>query len=81
MGATGQSGLQGPQGLTGATGPIGLIGPQGLDGIGLVQGSILSMRQGLTSPSGFVKIGTTRVQYRDLNGKLQNVTLDLFQKP
>jgi hypothetical protein len=77
VGATGPAGPQGPEGATGPTGPIGLQGPEG---IGLVQGSILTMQQESAPPVGFTKIGTTQVQYRDLNGKLQNVTLDVYQK-
>jgi hypothetical protein len=39
------------------------------------------MRQGAPGPSGFNKIGTTQFQYKDLSGKNQVVTLDVYQKP
>jgi hypothetical protein len=38
------------------------------------------MPQGSTAPVGFSKIGTTQVQYKDLNGKNQNASLDVYQK-
>jgi len=82
-GATGPAGPQGPQGLkgdTGAMGATGAIGPQGPAGVGFVSGGILLMRQGSSAPEGFTKIGTTQTQYRDLSGKNQTVTLDIFQK-
>jgi hypothetical protein len=53
------------------------VGPAG---IGFVTGGILQMRQGLPAPAGFNKIGTTQFQYRDLNGRNQSITLDVYQK-
>jgi len=88
-GAVGPVGPQGPIGHTGAigaTGPVGPIGPQGLTGatgpagIGFVTGGILQMRQGSPAPAGFTKIGTTQFQYRDLQGRNQTITLDVYQK-
>lgn len=79
-GATGPAGPAGPQGPTGATGATGATGPQGPEGVGLVTGSILLMKQGSPAPAGFIKIGTTQINYKDLNGKNQVVTLDVYQK-
>jgi sugar lactone lactonase YvrE len=83
MGATGSQGpqgSQGPNGNTGATGATGATGSQGSAGVGFVSGGILLMRQGSPAPQGFTKIGTTQSQYRDLSGRNQNVTLDIYQK-
>jgi hypothetical protein len=82
-GATGPQGPAGPQGAkgdTGATGATGATGPQGPAGIGFVSGGTLLMKQGSAAPAGFTKIGTTDFQYRDLSGKNQKVTLDVYQK-
>lgn len=82
-GDKGDAGAPGPQGLkgdTGAPGPVGPQGPQGPAGVGLVKGSVLLMQQGQTAPSGFTKNGTTQVQYKDLSGKNQVVTLDVYTK-
>jgi sugar lactone lactonase YvrE len=79
-GPQGQQGIQGPKGDTGTTGAAGATGPQGPEGVGLVSGSVLLMRQGSPAPQGFAKIGTTQTQYRDLSGRNQNVTLDVYQK-
>src|SRR5262249_17359947 len=79
-GATGATGPVGPKGPRGAPGPVGPVGPQGPAGIGLVQGAILTMRQGFPAPTGFTKIGTTPFQYKDLNGTNQTITLDVYQK-
>jgi len=46
----------------------------------LVKGSVLLMQQGLAAPTGFNRIGTTQVQYKDLAGKNQVVTLDVYLK-
>jgi sugar lactone lactonase YvrE len=74
-------GCAGPAGPEGPQGPAGPQGPQGPAGAGLVSGSTLVMKQGSAAPAGFNKIGTTSFQYRDLTGKNQNVTLDVYQKP
>ncbi|MEY2558862.1 MAG: hypothetical protein QOE34_2287 [Verrucomicrobiota bacterium] len=89
-GDTGATGAQGAQGLKGDTGVTGSQGIQGLKGdsgatgptgSGLVSGGTLLVRQGAGAPEGFIKIGTAQFQYRDLNGKQQTVTLDVYQKP
>jgi hypothetical protein len=41
---------------------------------------IFQMRQGSAAPAGFIKIGTSQFQYRDLNGRTQTLTLDVYQK-
>ena len=41
---------------------------------------IFQMRQGSAAPTGFIKIGTSQFQYRDLIGKTQTLTLDVYQK-
>ncbi|HZE56481.1 MAG TPA: hypothetical protein VE031_01380 [Chthoniobacterales bacterium] len=74
-------GCVGPAGPAGPQGPPGQQGPPGPAGVGLVSGSTLLMKQGSPGPAGFNKIGTTQFQYRDLTGKTQNVTLDVYQKP
>ena len=74
-------GCVGPAGPVGPQGPPGPQGPAGPAGIGLVSGSTLLMKQGSAGPSGFNKIGTTQFQYKDLLGKNQVVTLDVYQKP
>jgi len=79
-GDTGATGATGPQGLPGATGAIGPIGPQGPAGIGLVTGDILLVQQGSAAPTGFTKVGTTQVQYKDLAGRNQIATLDVYKK-
>jgi sugar lactone lactonase YvrE len=82
-GATGATGAQGPAGSPGPQGPAGATGatgPQGPAGIGFVSGGTLLMQQGAAAPTGFTKIGTTDFQYRDLSGKNQKVTLDVYQK-
>jgi hypothetical protein len=38
------------------------------------------MKQGSAAPAGFTKLGTTDFQYRDLSGKIQKVTLDVYEK-
>jgi hypothetical protein len=45
-----------------------------------VKGAILLMHPGVAAPTGFSKVGTSQVQYKDLNGKNQLVTLDVYQK-
>jgi collagen triple helix repeat protein len=79
-GATGPAGPQGPQGPTGATGETGPIGPQGPTGVGLVQGSILCIKQGFAAPAGFTKLGTFVFGYRDLAGRPQPLTADIYTK-
>jgi hypothetical protein len=79
-GATGPAGPQGPQGETGATGATGPIGPQGPTGVGLVQGSVLCIRQGFAAPAGFTKIGTYTFNYKDLPGHTQLLTTDIYIK-
>jgi hypothetical protein len=79
-GATGATGPIGPVGPKGDPGPTGPVGPQGPAGVGLVQGAILTMRQGRSAPAGFTKIGTTSFQFKDLNGRSQTITLDVYQK-
>jgi sugar lactone lactonase YvrE len=91
-GATGAVGPQGPQGFKGdkgdpgSTGPqgpqgiAGLTGPTGPQGPGLVPGAYLFLPAGTTAPSGFAKVGTSTSQYKDLNGKNQNVSIDVYQK-
>jgi sugar lactone lactonase YvrE len=76
----------GPEYLTfnkfcGCVGPAGPPGPQGPPGIGFSSGGTQLVRQGAPAPAGFNKIGTTTFQYRDLNGKNQSVTLDVYQRP
>jgi sugar lactone lactonase YvrE len=61
--------------------PAGPPGPQGPPGPGLVSGSTLLMKQGSAAPAGFIKLGTTDFQYKDLAGKNQKVILDVYQKP
>lgn len=73
-------GCPAPAGPPGPPGPQGPPGQQGPPGIGFTSGGILTMRQGSTPPSGFTKLGTTTFQYRDLNGKNQSITLDVYQK-
>jgi sugar lactone lactonase YvrE len=73
-------GCTGPQGPAGATGATGPAGPQGPAGVGFVSGGTLLMKQGSAAPAGFTKIGTTDFQYRDLTGKTQKVTLDVYEK-
>ena len=79
-GATGPAGPQGPQGPTGATGATGPIGPQGPTGVGLVQGSVLCIKQGLAAPAGFTKIGTYTFNYKDLPGHTQLLITDIYTK-
>ena len=79
-GATGLSGPQGPQGPTGATGATGAIGPQGPVGIGLVSGAYLYLPSGTAPPTGFTMIGRTQVTYKDLSGKNQSSTADVYQR-
>jgi sugar lactone lactonase YvrE len=73
-------GCPGPQGPAGATGATGPAGPQGPAGIGFVSGGTLLMKQGSAAPAGFTKLGTTDFQYKDLLGKNQKVTLDVYEK-
>jgi len=89
IGATGPQGPAGPQGATGAQGPVGPqgpvgatgpVGPQGPDGVGLVTGAILQMRQGQPAPAGFTKIGTSNFKYKDLTNHDKTVKLDVYQK-
>jgi hypothetical protein len=67
---------RGPTGATGATGP----------GSARASWNRIRLRsypldeQGSAAPAGFTKIGTTDFQYRDLSGKNQKVTLDVYQK-
>lgn len=70
-----------PAGPPGPQGPPGPPGPQGPPGPGLVSGSTLLLKQGSAPPAGFTKLGTTDFQYKDLTGKNQKVTLDVYQKP
>jgi hypothetical protein len=79
-GPTGPQGAQGPKGDTGSTGATGATGSQGPAGVGIVSGGILLIRQGSPAPEGFTRIGTTQTQYRDLSGKNQNLTLDIYQR-
>jgi hypothetical protein len=79
-GPQGPAGSPGPQGPAGATGATGPAGPQGPAGVGFTRGGILLMRQGSPGPAGFTRVGTTQQQYRDLSGRNQNVTLDVYQK-
>lgn len=80
QGPPGPAGPQGPQGPTGATGATGPIGPQGPAGVGLVQGSVLCIKQGFTAPAGFTKIGTYVFSYRNLAGRPQSLTTDIYTK-
>jgi hypothetical protein len=79
-GATGPAGPQGPQGPAGATGATGPIGPQGPAGVGLVQGSVLCIKQGFAGPAGFTKIGTYLFRYTDLTGRPKTLTTDIYTK-
>jgi Kelch motif/Collagen triple helix repeat (20 copies) len=88
-GDTGAPGSQGPKGDTGAAGPVGPQGPtgaagatgaQGPAGPGLVPGAYLYLPSGINAPIGFTKVGTTTSQYKGLNGKNQNVNVDVYQK-
>jgi sugar lactone lactonase YvrE len=79
-GSQGQQGVQGPKGDIGATGPTGATGLQGPAGVGFVPGGILLMRQGSLAPQGFTRIGTTQTQYRDLSGKNQVTSFDIYEK-
>src|SRR4030095_11057328 len=79
-GATGPAGRPGPQGPTGATGATGPIGPQGPAGLGLVQGSVLCIKQGFAAPVGFTKIGTYTFNYKDLPGHTQSLITDIYTK-
>jgi hypothetical protein len=46
----------------------------------LVAGAYLWLPGGTTTPSGFTKIGTSSVTYRDLSGKNQSANVDIYQK-
>jgi hypothetical protein len=77
QGPPGPQGSPGPQGVPG---PAGATGPQGSAGVGLVQGAYLYLPAGRATPAGFTKVGTSTSQYKDLNGKNQNVSVDVYQK-
>jgi hypothetical protein len=79
-GDTGATGTVGPQGPQGGPGPTGATGPQGPIGPGLVAGAYLYLPAGTAAPSGFTKVGTSTSQYKDLKGKNQNVSIDVYQK-
>jgi Collagen triple helix repeat (20 copies) len=82
-GATGETGParpQGPQGPTGATGATGAQGPQGPAGAGLVTGAYLQLEKGAPAPAGFILLGTTAINYRDLTGRQKSITVDLYRK-
>ena len=82
-GATGPAGPEGPQGPTGATGATGAtgpIGPEGPTGVGLVQGSVLCIKQGFAAPAGFTKIGTYTFNYKDLPGHSRSLITDIYIK-
>jgi hypothetical protein len=80
IGATGPAGPQGPQGPTGATGATGPIGPQGPTGVGLVTGAYIQLEGGTPAPTGFILLGTTTINYRDLNNRQKFITVDLYRK-
>ena len=82
-------GPQGPQGETGPMGPQGPIGPQGLPGpagqqgapgIGLTDGAVLFLKSGAVPPTGFTRIGTSKIQVVDDTGKLTNLELQVYVK-
>ena len=79
-GATGPAGPQGPTGATGATGATGPIGPQGPVGVGLVTGAYIQLEKGAPAPAGFILLGTTGINYRDLTGRQRSITVDLYRK-
>ena len=43
-------------------------------------GAYLYLPAGTAAPSGFTRVGTSTAQYKDLNGKNQNVAVDVYQK-
>jgi len=47
---------------------------------GLVPGAYLYLPAGTAAPGGFTKVGITTSQYKGLNGKNQNVNVDVYQK-
>jgi hypothetical protein len=67
-------------GCVGPQGPAGATGPQGPAGIGLVSGAYLELSAGTAAPSGFTKVGTSSLQFKDLSGKNQNVAVDVYRK-
>jgi hypothetical protein len=79
-GATGPAGATGASGATGATGATGAVGPQGPIGFGLVTGAYLYLPSGTAAPIGFTLVARTQVTYKDLNGKNQSTTADVYQK-
>ena len=80
QGLTGATGPQGPTGNTGPTGPAGPQGPQGPAGVGFVTLAYLALPSGTAAPTGFTKVGTSVLPYRDNAGHNQAAPVDLYQK-
>jgi Tol biopolymer transport system component len=79
-GPQGPQGPAGPQGLPGTQGPIGPQGPPGPQGEGLTPGAVLFLKAGAVAPTGFTKIGSTRVPITDTDGKSGALELDVYVK-
>lgn len=70
-------GLPGPAGPAGAQGPAG---PQGPPGEGLPAGAVVMLSATATAPSGFVRIGTTKLPIVNTAGKAALVDVVIYLK-
>lgn len=82
-GPAGPRGEQGMQGLPGPAGPAGAqgpAGPQGPPGEGLPAGAVVMLSATATAPSGFVRIGTTKLPIVNTAGKAALVDVVIYLK-
>ena len=79
-GPQGQQGIQGPAGPAGPAGSQGPAGPQGPAGEGLPTGAVVMLSATATPPTGFVRIGTTKLPMVNTAGKAALVDVVIYVK-
>ena len=52
----------------------------GVDGIGLVSGALVFLVESTPAPNGFTKIGTRRLDYRDLKNHDRTLAFAIYQR-
>ena len=78
--ANGQLGTVDLGTLTGPAGTNGVNGTNGADGLGLMPGAFVFLAETAPAPVGFTKIGTRRLDYRDLKNHDRTLAFAIYQR-
>ena len=77
---TGPAGTNGLNGVDGINGTNGVNGTNGADGLGLMPGAFVFLAETAPAPVGFTKIGTRRLDYRDLKNHDRTLAFAIYQR-